>query len=152
MGGGLLALAGCLPGDSDVAGPPADPELKVRARITAEVRALAGRYEAVMTAHPAARPRLAPLAAEHEAHAEALLGPVDPTPSASGSTSATPVPPAVAETLDAALAELVVAERKASRRRSGQAGRASPELARLLASVAGCEAAHAALLSPARSA
>jgi hypothetical protein len=150
VGGGLLALAGCLPGDDDVATPPVDPELKVRARIAAEVRALAGRYQAVMTAHPATRPRLAPLAAEHEAHATALLG---PPPSASGSPSPSPsaspsaTPPTVPETVDAAVAELVVAERVASRRRARQAGRATPELARLLASVAGSEAAHAALLA-----
>jgi hypothetical protein len=149
VGGSLLALAGCLPGGDDEDGPPVDPEARVRARIAAEVRALGSHYDGVIARFPEAEPRLAPLAAEHEAHARALLGPPRARPSASGSPSATPSasPPVVPETLVEALAGLVSAERAASRRRAGQAGRASPGLARLLASVGGCEAAHAALLS-----
>lgn len=145
-GGGLLALAGCLPG-TDQAPPPVDPERRTRARIAEEVRALARHYAAVMDRFPSARADLATLAAEHEAHAGALLGPAPTGPSPSpAATPSTPVPD-VPERLDAALGSLVAAERAASRRRSRQAGRASPALARLLASVAGSEAAHAALLA-----
>ena len=148
VGASLLVLAGCLPGGDDEAEHEVDPELLERARIAAEVRALGRHYAAVIERFPAAGPRLTPLAAEHEAHAKALLGPV-PKPSASGSPSASPSasPPVVPETVEEAVAGLVRAERAASRRRAIQAGQASPELARLLASVAGSEAAHAALLS-----
>lgn len=153
IGGGLLALAGCLPGVDDASPPPVDPELRVRARIAEEVRALARHYEAVSDRFPAARPDglLAAFAAEHTEHARALLGPgarsrsrttsATSSPSA-GATVAPPVPTDEGE----ALRSLVVAERAASRRRARQAGRASPALARLLASIAACEAAHAALL------
>lgn len=149
-GGGLLAIAGCLPGRDPAPVAPVDPELRTRARIAAEVQAVARHYDAVMASFPAARAELALLAAEHEAHARALLGPRTPTPSPSPSSSSaasTPVPD-VPDTLDAARITLVDAERAASRRRARQAGRASPDLARLLASVAACEAAHAVLLSP----
>lgn len=138
----LMALAGCLPGLDDAARPKVDPELGTRARIAGEVRGLAGHYEAVMDRFPATRARLATLAAEHEAHARALLGPA-PSPA----TPSAPAPQVVPATEAAAVASLADAERAGSRRRSRQARRASPVLARLLASVAACEAAHAALLS-----
>lgn len=160
-GGCLLALAGCLPWSDQPPRLPVDPELATRSRIAEEVRALARYYGAVMERFPAVRPELATLAAEHEEHSRALLGPTPTTPSRSPSPSGTPsrspspspsgtpsTPvPAVPESLAAALGSLVDAELAAARRRSRQAGRASPALARLLASVAGCEAAHAALLS-----
>jgi hypothetical protein len=49
-------------------------------------------------------------------------------------------------TVDRAIAELAAAEHAASHRRGRQARDASPDLARLLASIAACEAAHASLL------
>jgi hypothetical protein len=52
----------------------------------------------------------------------------------------------VPETLAEARASLAVVERAASRRRGRQARGTGPELARLLASIAACEATHAALL------
>jgi len=154
-------LAGCLPGDDEP--EPPDPELLLRARVADEVRALAGRYAATVERFPGARAELATLGAEHEEHARALLprhaaralasATAGATATESRSTSPGPAPsptPAVPSTLPAARAELAEAEGAASRRRLGQLRRmpgGSPELARLLASVAACEAAHAALLS-----
>jgi hypothetical protein len=149
-------LAGCLPGDDDP--EPPDPELLLRARVADEARALAARYAATVERFPAARTELATLGAEHEEHARALLprraaralAPVTATATGTASSAPSPSPaPTVPSTLRAARTELAEAERVASRRRLRQlrATRRSPELARLLASVAACEAAHAALLS-----
>lgn len=154
-------LAGCLPGDDEP--EPPDPELLLRARVADEVRALAARYAATVDRFPAARSELATLGAEHEEHARALLprhaaralasATAGATATATGTASSAPAPPptpAVPSTLPAARAELAEAERAASGRRLRQLRRmtgGSPELARLLASVAACEAAHAALLS-----
>jgi hypothetical protein len=149
-------LAGCLPGDDEP--EPPDPELLLRARVADEVRALAARYAATADRFPRARAELSALGAEHEEHARALLprraaralASATASPSATPTGSASPEPspsPTVPPTLPAARAELAVAERAASRRRLRQLRGRSPELARLLASVAACEAAHAALLS-----
>jgi hypothetical protein len=150
------SVAGCLPDaltDDDEPDEP-DPDLLLRARVAAEVRALAAQYAAVITRFPAAAEELEGLAAEHEEHARALLPrrvarTLTPTASPTGtaSTSPTPTPvPTVAPTLREARADLAAAETAASRRRTRQTLRARPESARLLASIAGCEAAHAALL------
>jgi hypothetical protein len=149
-GGAALALGGCLPVEGSSPGPTVAPERRRRARIAGEVRALTARYDAVIARHPETRAGLSTLAAEHEAHAAALLGPAgtsSPTasPSPSG-TSTTTTPAPVPDSVEDALAGLAAAELAASRRRGRQARRASPGLARLLASIAACEAAHAALL------
>jgi len=151
-------LAGCLPGDDEP--EPPDPELLLRARVAGEVRALAAQYAATVDRFPAARRELATLGAEHEEHARALLprhaaralaaatATGSATGTATGTASPAPAPsPTVPSTLRAARTELAEAERSASRRRLRQLRGRSPELARLLASVAACEAAHAALLS-----
>ena len=147
-------LAGCLPGDDEP--EPPDPELLLRARVAGEVRALAAQYAATVDRFPAARRELATLGAEHEEHARALLprhaaralAAATATGTATGTASPAPAPsPTVPSTLRAARTELAEAERSASRRRLRQLRGRSPELARLLASVAACEAAHAALLS-----
>ncbi len=149
----LVPLAGCLPGaDEDEPDEP-DPDLLLRARAAEEVRALAAQYAAVIARFPTAGDELATLAAEHEEHARALLPrrvarTLTPTASPTGARSPSPTPtPTVAPTLRAAMADLVAAETTAARRRTRQAVRAKPETGRLLASVAGCEAAHAALLA-----
>ncbi len=146
-GVGLLALTGCVAGDESTL-PPVDPEVRTRARIADEVRALSRRYKAVVAAFPDADAQLLTYAAEHDAHARALSG--TPVAASRGTSStASPSPsaePTVPPALPAAIRSLVSAEQAAVRRRSRQAGRASPALARLLASIAGCEAAHALLL------
>jgi len=152
VGGGLLALAGCLPGDE--AAPPAVPaEVRLRTRVATEVEALEALYAAVLARFPAARDELSPLAAEHTAHVAALRGPAPsrPTtsPSPTGSPSPSATPPAVPGTLPAARRALAAAERSASDRRARQAVGTVPGTARLLASIAACEDAHAALLDAA---
>ena len=145
-------MAGCLPAVDDEPDEP-DPDLLLRARVADEVRALAAQYAAVIARFPAAADELATLAAEHEEHARALLPrrvarTLTPSAAPTGTSSPTPSPtPTVAPTLRAARADLAAAETTAARRRTRQAGRAKPETARLLASVAGCESAHAALLA-----
>jgi len=152
----LGPLTGCLPGAGDDEPEKPDPDLLLRARVAAEVRALAAQYAAVIARYPAAAEELATLAAEHEEHARALLPrrvarTLTPTASPTGARSPSPTPtPTVAPTLRAARADLAAAETTAARRRTRQARRAGPETARLLASVAGCEAAHAALLAAGR--
>lgn len=150
VGGGLLTLAGCLPGDGPT--PPAvPPEVRLRGRVATEVAGLEALYAAVLARFPAARGELAPLAAEHTAHVAALRGPATrPTasPSPTGSP-ATPPPPTVPDSLAAARRTLAAAEQSASDRRARQAVGAAPGTARLLASIAACEAAHAALLGAA---
>jgi len=158
-----LPLAGCLPDAADDEPDRPDPDLLLRARVADEVRALAAQYAAVIARFPAAADELATLAAEHEEHARALLPrrvahPLAPTSSSpvrspssapagssSSSATATATPP-VAATLRTARADLASAEAAAARRRTRQTLRAEPVTARLLASIAGCEAAHAALL------
>lgn len=155
-GAGLLGLTGCLP-DGGPPRPAVDPEVRTRARIAEEVRALSRRYAAVAAAFPGADPRLAEFLAkfkaEHDAHARALSGSASRAPSEDAASSGKASPgapqPAVPVDPDAALLSLIAAEEAAARRRSRQAGRASPALARLLASIAGSEAAHAALLGSA---
>jgi hypothetical protein len=148
VGGALVALGGCLP-DTEPAAPARSPEERLRARVADEVDDLAARYAAVMARFPQGRPELSMLAAEHEAHVRALRGrgpasrPRSPSPSPSAKG---PAAPAVPETLAEARASLAVVERAASRRRGRQATGTGPELARLLASIAACEATHAALL------
>jgi hypothetical protein len=148
-GGGLLLVAACT-GPVTERTPALTADQRLARRAAAEIEDLSRRYAATIAAHPRTRGRLAPLAAEHAAHATALtaLQP-PPTPSVSSTQpSATPgaAPPAVPATPGAAREALATAEQAASARRQRQAGRAGPELARLLASIAACEAVHARLV------
>jgi hypothetical protein len=136
--GAVLALAGCLPADES-APPPPDPDLVLRRRVAAEVRALVAAYVAATATFPALAARLGPLAAEHDAHVAAL----DPRPPST--RPSLPVPPEPA-TATATLDRLADLERSAGRRRTSQSLRAGSDLARLLASVGACNAVHAALL------
>lgn len=166
-GGGALLAAGCLPGE-ERAGPTArDLEVRLRTRIAGEVAALADLYAAVLDRFPEARAELSTLAAEHAAHVAALLGPpaaatpdprspstpaapatpAGPATPAAPSAPAEPAPPAVPSTMRLARGLLVQAETRAADRRARQAGDARPGLARLLASISACNAAHAALLA-----
>lgn len=148
MGGGLLAVTGCLgPPDS----PPVDPfaaERRLRERVAREVSELSSAYDAVLARFPEAADELATLAAEHAAHVAALRGPqpsVSPAPS-TASTPPSPPPASVPSTVAEARVALAAAERAASERRTRQAVTAPARTARLLASIAACEATHAALL------
>jgi hypothetical protein len=150
--GTVLTLAACLPGADPEPSAP-DPDLRLRRRAAAEVRDLVAAYAAVVTAFPQADAQqlatLRALAAEHEAHVDALDGPPPTTPSGSPSTTPTPThpnPPVVPSTLTASIDWLVGRERAAARRRTRQSLRAGADLARLLAAVGACETTHAVLL------
>lgn len=163
-GAGALAVSACLPYDRDNRDVLASAQARLirrRSRLAEESRALAVSYRDALARFPDARDRLEPLAAEHAAHAQALLPPhaarwlrraaSAPAPSAddptSGTTPAPGPPTALPTTMSAALRELQRRERAAARRRSGQARReADRQLARLLASIAACNAVHAELL------
>jgi hypothetical protein len=162
--GGLLLLAACT-GSSPVRAPQLTADQRLARRVAAEIIVLSAAYAATIAAHPRTRRELAPLAAEHEAHLTALaaLQPAPtatPSTSSSGSTSpsaaASPTAaaspsassPPVAPSPAAARTALATAEEAAAARRRHQAGDAGPDLARLLASIAACEAVHAALVAP----
>ncbi len=147
--GAVLALSGCLPGGDDAAPAPPDPDLVLRRRAAREVGTLVAAYAAVGAAFPGpATADLGALAAEHQAHVAALRGPTSPSPRPTTAPSASPTP-AVPATLPAARRWLADLERAAARRRTTEALRAGPDLARLLAAVGASESAHAALLEQA---
>ncbi|PGH52515.1 hypothetical protein CRI70_01100 [Streptomyces sp. Ru87] len=147
----------------------ASAERRLRARSAEDSRTLLRRYDATAEAHPGLAALLAPLRAETERHARAFedgAGPGSGAASPDGpsapardggpaTTSPGPGPgadggaPDVPGDEKAALEALAGAERRAADTRTGALTGASPELARLLASVAACGAAHAYLLTEA---
>ncbi|MEV7287433.1 hypothetical protein AB0O01_23150 [Streptomyces sp. NPDC093252] len=140
---GALLLTGCTDGDdgggSAGENPAADD--RARARAARESQVLAGRYDAVIAAHPALAERLRPLRAAVARHARAFGG--APEPSGSPAPSASPVP----GDGPGALAALAAAERTLADRRTRELLDLPGETARLLASVAAAGAAHAFLLT-----
>ncbi|MET7704421.1 hypothetical protein [Streptomyces sp. NPDC005485] len=161
---GALVLAGCSAPESttDTTGGSPSAADRTRARAARDSETLAGRYAAVIAAHPPLEGRLRPLRAEVVRHAEAFGGGsggggrASSSASASASVSA-PVSgsasasaggsPAVPATEKDALAELAAAERTLADERTKALVEAPGELARLLASVAAAGAAHAFLLT-----
>ncbi|MEU4655626.1 hypothetical protein AB0G32_17065 [Streptomyces sp. NPDC023723] len=153
---GAALLAGCT-GSADSGGPDATSEAadRARARAARDSTELAGRYDAVLAAHPALAARLGPLRAEVVRHAAAFGGTGTASPSAaaspSGSARAAGPDGAAADAVPAAeqdaLALLATAERKLSDRRLAALGEVPGELARLLASVAAAGSAHVYLLT-----
>ncbi len=158
LGAVLFVSAGCSTQSPDppprgaADTPPRDPDEPIREAAADAERALLVSYAATIARHPSLSERLMPLAAHHSEH-EAALFPTTPIPAASATASPTvstrpttfpPVP--VPDDPAAAVTELAVAERAAAARTLHALPNASPGLARLLASVGGAEAAHAALL------
>ncbi|MFE5729868.1 hypothetical protein ACFQ7A_02990 [Streptomyces sp. NPDC056528] len=163
---GATALVGCTSGEEGPRRPSAAEreaertaraEAALRARSVTVARGLLERYDAVLAAHPALAPRLAPLRRSVAAHVKALgeggTGPVEPAaaspaPSASARpTTASPAPVPVATDPETALGELAAAERTASDGHADALLAAPPEYARLLASVAASGAVHVHLLT-----
>ncbi|MFH8978888.1 hypothetical protein [Streptomyces sp. NPDC017890] len=150
---GAALLVGCS-GGSDSGGtqggtPAAD---RARARAARDSEGLAGRYEAVMAAHPGLAERLRPLHAEVVRHAEAFGAVSTASPEVSPSASARAAGPgnasgAVPTVEKDALALLAAAERELADRRAEALLEVPGELARLLASVAAAGAAHVYLLT-----
>jgi hypothetical protein len=123
-------------------GTKADPDAAVLAEAIADIRALIARYDNAPGSVPK---KIIALRADHLAHLAALgaTATASPSPSATFGTGGEPS----AKPTAGALAQLAAAEKAAAQRRVDQCKRArSAELARLLASIGGCEAAHASLL------
>ncbi|MET9902270.1 hypothetical protein [Streptomyces sp. NPDC006446] len=160
---GTFALAGCStpePSSDTTGGSPSAAD-RARARAARDSTTLAGRYTAVIAAHPDLEERLAPLRAEAVRHAKAFgagsggasasSSPSAPdSASASGSASASAsASPGVADRPKDALADLASAELALADERTQALVEVPGELARLLASVAAAGAAHAFLLTKA---
>ncbi|MEU8793871.1 hypothetical protein [Streptomyces sp. NPDC048643] len=177
---GTFALAGCSaaePSGDTTGGSRPSAADRARARAARDSTTLAGRYTAVIAAHPDLEKKLAPMRADVVGHARAFgAGSAGPSaaPSASASTSAstsasgTASPPApgspasspsgsasasassdVAAQPKDALSELATAELALADERTQALVELPGELARLLASVAAAGAAHAFLLTEA---
>ncbi|MFE5262701.1 hypothetical protein [Streptomyces coelicoflavus] len=167
---GTALLVGCT-GGSDSDGPGAGPSAadRARARAARDSEDLAGRYAAVIAAHPGLAERLGPLREEVVRHVEAFGGELAASPRASATASSTApsaasasVSPSVSARAagpaarDAgavpadekgALGMLADAERKLADRRAAALLDVPGETARLLASVAAAGAAHVFLLT-----
>jgi hypothetical protein len=138
------------------------PDQLVAQRVAVAEQALLAAYDAVTVAHPELAGRLAPFRADHAAHLQGLVPgatPSNTTPSNTApssiapssslpSTTASAGPPLSSPPASTAiLHQLADLERSAAAARLGDVGTTSGSLARLVASIGGCEAAHAALLS-----
>ncbi|MGW2560120.1 hypothetical protein ACWCXB_12905 [Streptomyces sp. NPDC001514] len=151
-------LAGCSSeapaGRQGTAPEPISAETALRRRSTAASRALLARYDAVLIAHPGLAARLTPLRDEVARHVEALA-PTEPAAGPSAAASAAPSPsasattaaPAVPADAGTAVRELMAAERSTADAHTVALVHASPEYARLLASVAAAGAVHTYLLT-----
>jgi hypothetical protein len=146
-----LMTAGCSSGSTDSPPPQSpriDPDIAIRAAAAESERTLLAAYAAAVGRHPALSEQLVPLSAHHSEHLAAFVE-AAAEPTTSTTATATPTTSATSPISDdpvVAAAALAAAERAAATDRLSELELASPELARLLASSAGAEAAHAALL------
>ncbi|MEV0494581.1 hypothetical protein [Streptomyces atratus] len=159
---------GSAPADAREAAAKAESSLRMTAARTSGT--LLARYEQVVTAHPSTAAGLAPLRDAVRAHMEALSPGADKTvrtgagettgtaalrgadraPAASGSPTPSGSPPvssSPAADAKTAVKELAAAERRTADAHTATLLTAPPELARLLASIAAADAAHAYLLT-----
>jgi hypothetical protein len=154
-----FVLAGCSAPEpsTDTTGGSLSAADRARARAARDSETLAGRYAAVIDAHPALAQALRPLRAEVVRHAEAF-GAAGSRSSASAKPAASPsVPRSVSPSASASLAvpdrpkdalrDLAAAERALADERTKALLEVPGELARLLASVAAAGAAHAYVLT-----
>jgi hypothetical protein len=137
------------------------PDQLVAQRVAVAEQALLAAYDAVTVAHPELAGRLAPFRADHAAHLRGLVPGATPStttpssttpsstaPSTTAPTTASAGPPLSSPPASSAiLHQLADLERRAAAARLGDVATTSGSLARLVASIGGCEAAHAALLS-----
>ena len=146
--GAAALLVGCSGGSDDGHRSSGSADgAALRARGVRDSAALLARYDATIDAHAGLAERLRPLRAETAAHV-AAFGSKDPSATASRSPAAGGRRlPAVPEDEKKALGALAQAERHTADSRTTALAGAPPELARLLASVAACGAAHVYLLT-----
>ncbi|WP_254645977.1 hypothetical protein [Streptomyces malaysiensis] len=156
LGGGVLGVVALLSGCSDDSEPRRDAAGEeavalLRARGARDSTALLARYDATVDTHPALQKRLAPLREETARHAAVFTAKgrsASPSATASRSPSAGGRRvPEVPKDEKRALSALAQAERQIADTRTAALATAPPELARLLASVAACGAAHVYLLT-----
>ena len=156
--------AGLTPGRASATTVP--PSKALAARVADDERKLLAAYDAAIAHQPELTATLAPLRADHAAHLVALTPGAPTTVSSPQPTSATPTPSVAnpsAETSAAnpgspaqslraeTLAALAAREHAAAAARVDDLmSTADGSLARLLASIGGCEAAHANLLAVAK--
>jgi hypothetical protein len=122
-------------------------------RVADAERALLAAYDAAAANHPDMAAGLWPLRADHAAHLQGLLP--GATTSTDPSTQLFSAPPlsaaasatAISSASDLVLDELAALERAAAAARVDDVSASTGSLARVLASIGGCEAAHAALLA-----
>ena len=158
--GAALVAGGCSskkdPGPNEPSPTPTpDPDAALVAAVVDDKRALLARYTATTARFPGLAARLAPLRADHVGHLAALNASeptVPPTSVPTPNPVGTPTPgpsagPTVPADRKAAARALAKAEQAAAGRRVPQCVAARDrDLALLLASLGGCEAAHGALL------
>jgi hypothetical protein len=138
--------------------PTLSPDESLARRVALAETQLVAAYDAAAVQHPELASQLAPFRADHAAHANALLpGAASPAPravpsSAVPSSAPSIVPPSSAAPTSAPppnpiITALAALESSAAAARVDDLATTTGSLARLLASIGGCEAAHAALLS-----
>jgi hypothetical protein len=115
----------------------------VAQRVAAAEQALLAAYDATAVAHPELAGRLAPFRADHAAHLQGLV----PGSLANAAPYPTNAPLLSAPTAAEIFQSLADLEHSAASARLDDVATTSGSLARLIASIGGCEAAHAALLS-----
>jgi hypothetical protein len=172
----LGTVAGCRPSkksDDGATAPPVSPSASSTSsgrvappqaladRAAEDERALIAAYDDAIDTAPELEPVLAPLRADHAAHLVGLApgaptapagspagtsATPTPTPSAAGSTANVPSSPAQSQRAQT-LSTLAARERAAAAARIDDLMSADGSLARLLASIGGCEASHASLLA-----
>lgn len=154
--------------------PTLSPDELLAKQVSIAETELVAAYDAAASQHPELASLLAPFRADHAAHADALVPgaanpppPAPPPPSPAPSSalpSSTPLasaspsggspsgaspslaPPSSAQPPNPIIAALAALESGAAAARVDDLATATGSLARLLASIGGCEAAHAALL------
>ncbi|WTW94616.1 hypothetical protein OG216_14995 [Streptomycetaceae bacterium NBC_01309] len=133
-----LGATACTSDDSSGPTPAqrkADDEIRERARQASA--SLLDHYDAVLAAHPALVGRLRPYADEVGLHLTAFGGTRTPPP------AATPPGESVPADANGALADLASREQRGADGRLVDLPTATPELARVLASVSACQFVHA---------
>lgn len=170
-GGADMSSSGTGPTAGRTSATPVPPSKVLASRVADDERKLLATYDAAIADQPELKATLEPLRADHAAHLLALTPGVPTNPASPQPTSATPTPsvgnlsaqnPSAANASNGAPTSLAPPKRAetlaalASRERAAAAARVNDlmttddgSLARLLASIGGCEAAHASSLAAA---
>ena len=145
----LLAAAGC--GAPTAATPPPGSDVAILRAAIAAKKNMISLYLGVRALHPELAGQLDPLLADNNAHLaelqRRLIEPAHRSAGRTGGRSPSPSPAPGNGNPAAALAALQSAERTAAAVHVEQLRGVTPSLAQLLASIAACEATHAAALA-----